>query len=238
MQPSFVAPPVPAQPRGFGALLGDVLRRPGGRRALSALSIVLFIAGVAMFAYPVGTDAFSRYRQGNLGDQFGSTQLAQDYRDNTVEVGSVLTRLRIPKKGINLDVLVVEGTNAPALRAGAGHYVGTPLPGQVGNVAIAGHRTTFGRPFNRLDEMKPGDKVILETPFKIFHYVVVPGFDGHPNPWVVSPTQSSVLANTPGRSMLTLTTCHPKGSARQRLILRLELDPKLTEDIHQKGGTS
>jgi sortase A len=234
MEPSFVTPPVPAQPRGFGALVGDALRRPGGRKALSALSIVLFIAGVAMFAYPVGTDAYSRYQQGHLNDQFGSSQLADDYRNNDVEVGSPLTRLRIPR--VKLDVLVVEGTTAAALRAGAGHYVGTPLPGEVGNVSIAGHRTTFGRPFNRLDELKTGDEVILETPFKVFHYRVLPAFEGHANPWPVSPKNASVIANVKGRSLLTLTTCHPKGSARQRLILRLELDPKLTEDVKQKGS--
>lgn len=236
MEPSFVTPPVPAQPRRVAALLGDALRRPGGRKALSTLSIVLFIAGVSMFAYPVGTDAYSRYRQGHLNNQFGSTQFAESYRNHTVAVGSPLTRLRIPKKGINLDVLVVEGTNAAALRAGAGHYVGTPLPGEVGNVSIAGHRTTFGRPFNHLDLMRAGDEVILETPFKIFHYVVLPAFEGHANPWPVSPKESSVIANVKGRSLLTLTTCHPKGSARQRLILRLELNPKLTEDVKQKGG--
>jgi sortase A len=231
MQPSFVTPAVPAQPRGFAALLGDALRRPGGRRVLSALSVVLFISGVAMFAYPVGTDLYSRYQQDRLRHQLGSTQLAQGYEDHRIAVGSVLTRLRIPKKGIDLDVLVVQGVTPAALRAGAGHYPLTPLPGEMGNVAIAGHRTTFGRPFNHLDEMRPGDQVILETPFKIFHYVVVPPFDGHANPWPVNKNDTRSLNDTPGRYMLTLTTCHPKGSARQRLILRLELNPALTEDV-------
>lgn len=231
MEPSFVTPAVPAHPRGFAALLGDALRRPGGRRVLSALSVVLFISGVAMFAYPVGTDLYSRYQQDRLRHQLGSAQLAQGYENHHISVGSVLTRLRIPKKGINLDVLVVEGVTPAALRAGAGHYPLTPLPGEMGNVAIAGHRTTFGRPFNHLDEMAPGDEVILETPFKIFHYVVVPAFGGHANPWPVNKNDTDSLKDTPGRYMLTLTTCHPKGSARQRLILRLELNPALTEEV-------
>ena len=75
MEPSFVTPPVPASPRGVGSLVGDSLRRPGGRRALSVLSVVLFIAGVAMFAYPVGTDLYSRYQQGKLGNAFGDPEL-------------------------------------------------------------------------------------------------------------------------------------------------------------------
>lgn len=234
MEPTFVTPAVAAQPRGFGALCGDALRRPGGRRGMSVLFVVLMLAGVTFLAYPVGTDLYSRWRQDRLNSQFGGSQLAKDYAAHDIAVGSVLTRLRIPK--FKLDVLVVEGTTPAALRAGAGHYVGTPLPGEKGNVAIAGHRTTFGRPFNRLDEMRTGDQVILETPFKIFHYVVLPGFDGHPNPWAVWPDDTGVLKNVPGKYLLTLTTCNPKGSASQRLILRLELNSKLTEDVKQKGA--
>ena len=236
MQPSFVTPAVPAKPRAVGSLLGDAMRRPGGRKALSILSIVLFVAGVAMFAYPVGTDVYSRYRQGNLKSQFGGTEYTEKYTTRQISTGDVLTRLVIPKKGINLKVLVVEGTTPAALRAGAGHYPGTPLPGEEGNVAIAGHRTTFGRPFNHLDEMRPGDQVLLETPTKIYHYVAVKTFDGHANPYITNPKDFGVVQNTPGKSYLTLTTCHPKGSAKQRLILRLELNPKLTEDLKQKGA--
>lgn len=223
MQPSFVAPPVPDRVRSVGSLLGDTLRRPGGRRSLSVLSIVLFIAGVAMFAYPVGTDVYSRVQQGHLDNQFATPQLQQAYRTRKVPVGDVLTRLLIPQKGIELDVLVVEGTTPAALRAGAGHYPGTPLPGEAGNVAIAGHRTTFGRPFNHLDEMHPGSEVILETPFARYTYVAVAPFGGHANPWVVAPTDYAVVAPQAGVHELTLTTCNPKGSARQRLVLRLEL---------------
>jgi sortase A len=234
MEPSFVTPGVPAQPRAFGALCSDALRRPGGRRALSVLFVILMVSGLAMFAYPVGTDAYSRYKQGRLNSQFGGSRLEQSYADGKFAEGSVLTRLLIPK--LKLNVLVVEGTSADALRAGAGHYVGTPLPGEAGNVAIAGHRTTFGRPFNHLDEMKTGDEVELETPFKIFHYRVLAPFDGHANPWPINPKNTSVLADTPSRYLLTLTTCHPKGSARERLILRLELVASETEDVKQKGA--
>jgi len=198
------------------------------------LFVILMVSGLAMFAYPVATDAYSRYRQGKLNGQFGGSRLEQSYASGKFAEGSVLTRLLIPK--LKLNVLVVEGTSATALRAGAGHYVGTPLPGEAGNVAIAGHRTTFGRPFNHLDEMRAGDQVLLETPFNVFHYKVLPAFDGHANPWPIKPTNTSVLANTPGQHLLTLTTCPPKGSARERLILRLELVPALTEDVKQKGA--
>ncbi|MCA1712859.1 MAG: class E sortase [Actinobacteria bacterium] len=220
MQPSFVTPPVPARPRSFGALLGDALRRPGGRRGVSVLSLVLFLAGVAMFAYPVGTDFYSRYQQDRLQGTFSDPGVQQAYLERKVDVGDGLTLLRIPK--LDVKVLVVEGTTPSALRAGAGHYVGTPLPGEAGNVGIAGHRTTFGRPFNRLAELGPGDIVTLETPFATYTYKGVPAFLGHDNPWVVKPSDFSVVSQGTGH-LLTLTTCHPKGSAKQRLVMRFTL---------------
>lgn len=227
MQPSFVIPPVSGRGRSVASLGGDALRRPGGRRALSVLSLVLFVAGIAMFAYPVFTDLYSTYKQDNLGGQFASTKLQQQYRSHTVPIGSVLTRLRIPD--IKLNVLVVEGTTPAALRAGAGHYVGTPLPGGDGNVGIAGHRTTFGRPFNHIDELHPGSIATLETPFARYTYRAVAPFAGHANPWIVKPTDYSVVSQVAGKHWLTLTSCHPKGSAKKRIVLRLELVK--TEDL-------
>ena len=233
MQPSFVPPPVPARPRSFGALLGDALRRPGGRKGVSVLSLVLFLAGVAMFAYPVGTDIYSRYQQDQLQSQFDDPELQEAYLERKIGIGDGLTVLRIPK--LDVKVLVVEGTTPSALRAGAGHYVGTPLPGEAGNVAIAGHRTTFGRPLNRMDELKPGDEVSLETPFAIYTYKAVPAFGGHANPWVVKPSDFSVVSQGSGH-LLTLTTCHPKGSAKQRLVMRFSLVKTDLKDTTTRGA--
>jgi sortase A len=231
MQPSFTTPPVPAGARPVGALLGDSLRRPGGRRAVSVLSLVLFLAGVVMFAYPVGTDLYSRIQQGNLQERFDDPEVVQAYAERRIPVGDGLTTLRIPKIGV--EVLVVEGTTPAALRAGAGHYVGTPLPGEPGNVGIAGHRTTYGRPLNRLDELVEGDLVELETPFAVHTYRAVKGFGGHGNPWVVPPSDFSVVGQQGVKSALTLTTCHPKGSAKQRLVMRFELVK--TEQLRPKA---
>jgi sortase A len=230
MDASFTTPPVPAQPRRPHRLAGDALRRPGGRRALSVLSIVLAIAGVGMFAYPFFTDLqFSRI-QSRLETQFTDPTYRDAYRARKIGVGDGLTRLTIPK--LDVDVLVVEGTTPAALKAGAGHYMQTPLPGEVGNVGIAGHRTTYGRPFNRMDELRTGDVVFLDTPFERFEYKVLPGWDGHANPYPVSPDRFDVVG--PPRDpklakakLLTLTTCHPKGSAKQRLIVHLELSRTL-----------
>jgi sortase A len=223
MDATFTPPPVPESPRPARRLAGDALRRPGGRRALSILSIVLALAGVGMFAYPFATDLWSARIQSKLRTQFNDPNYKDAYRLHKIKLGQGLTRLSIPK--LKLNVLVVEGTTPAALKAGAGHYVSSPLPGEAGNVAIAGHRTTYGRPFNRLDEMKAGDVVYLDTPFARYEYKTVASFDGQANPHPVTPTTFSVVARPadPNAHWLTLTTCHPKGSAKQRLVLRLEL---------------
>ena len=85
-------------------------------------------------------------------------------------------------------------------------------------MAIAGHRTTYGRPFNHVDLLEPGDLIILEVPIGSCTYRVI-GRAVHR----ARPRTSAVVANTPGQAQLTLTTCHPKGSARQRLIVHAEL---------------
>src|SRR3546814_11611972 len=99
------------------------------------------------------------------------------------------------------------------MSAGACHYADTPLPCEIGNVAIADHRTTYGRPFHNLDLLEVGQQITLETPIGDCTYEV------NRDPFVVSPTQTEVVANTPDEATLTLTTCHPNGSPRQRLIV-------------------
>lgn len=215
-------------PRGRAAYILDAMRtRPGARRALSTLSILLFLAGAGMFAFPFATDIYAdRMLQRPLEEEFGTDEMRDRYAAGGVESGDPLTRIIIPRLGV--DTMVVEGTSQAALRAGAGHYPNTPLPGEAGNVAIAGHRVTYGRPFNRMDELRVGDEIKLETPLAMHTYRVVahPGDAEAPCPsgacWVTDPHDWEVVSETPG-SMLTLTTCHPKGSARQRLILRAEL---------------
>lgn len=195
-----------------------------GRKAialsLACLAVVTALGAAGFFAYPFYTDFRAGRQQSALRETFASQSLKVAYSQGRIADASPLTRIIIPAMGT--DTVVVEGTSIKALNTGAGHYPSTPLPGEPGNVAIAGHRTTYGKPFENLDVLKPGDKIILETPFARFTYVMVPAFGGHPNPWVTTPDDWSVVDPTPGY-MLTLTTCNPKGSARQRLIARAEL---------------
>jgi sortase A len=135
-----------------------------------------------------------------------------------VPEGEPTAHLRIPKIGV--DKIVVEGVALPDLKKGPGHYPGTPLPGQEGNAAIAGHRTTYGAPFNRIDELEPGDEIFVETVQGEFRYVVS-------EQQIVAPTQVEVLEDK-GDDRLTLTACHPKYSARQRIVVVAQLAPEET----------
>lgn len=189
-------------------------------RSVTLAAVVMSLAGAALIAYPFYTDSKARAQQEALASDFRTAELKRAYERDEVPMASPLTRLLIPK--LQVDTLVVEGISKTALDTGAGHYPTTPLPGEAGNVAIAGHRNTFGKPFAELDKLQAGDKVVLETPLGRHTYEMVSPFGNHSNPWVVNPNDIKVLEPTDG-SMLTLTTCHPKGSARKRLVARLKL---------------
>jgi sortase A len=132
----------------------------------------------------------------------------------SVPAGAALDHMVIPKIGVNK--YVVEGTAAGDLAEGPGHYIGTPLPGQRGNAAIAGHRTTYGAPFYRLNKLSVGDRIYLtSTSGRIFVYRVVATE-------VVNPSDTAVLDATT-HTVLTLTTCNPPFSATSRLVVVADL---------------
>jgi sortase A len=212
------AAPAP-QRSGFSdgaSFLIETLRvRPAARRILSGVSVLLAVLAVALLAYPLYTNFYQDRLQSKLAIEFKKESTKRAFVAGETAIGDPITKISIPAADLKPTV-VVEGTGASALRAGAGHYPNTPLPGEEGNVAIAGHRTTYGKPFANLDRLKPGDEIFLETPVGKYTYKVTK------DPFPVSPTDFSVIAQTPGKT-LTLTTCHPKGSARQRLVVKAEL---------------
>jgi sortase A len=110
---------------------------------------------------------------------------------------------------------VVRGVSVTDLRNGAGHMPTTPLPGQPGNAVISGHRTTYGAPFHELDQLVSGDRIEVETAIGVHVYEVRESL-------IVRPTDVWVTEERPG-AWLTLTTCHPKYSSRQRLVVFAEL---------------
>ncbi|MEN8238438.1 MAG: class E sortase [Actinomycetota bacterium] len=130
--------------------------------------------------------------------------------------GQAFAILTIPK----IDKLrdgwtIVEGVARSQLKTGAGHYPATPLPGQPGNASIAGHRTTYGAPFYDLDVLEAGDTIEVETALGVSIYEVRENR-------IVKPTEIWVTQDRPG-AWLTLTTCHPRLSSSQRLVIFAEM---------------
>jgi sortase A len=212
------------------------LVRRGWRRVVHRLGQLFILAGVLVLlfvAYELwGTNLWTKRAQNRLRNEFrdkvaaapatgatsgsGPAQVTPLPAKDAVllpATGGALAHLVIAKVGV--DVIVVEGVDPEALRNGPGHYPGTPLPGEDGNVVLSGHRTTYGAPFHNLDSLVPGDTVMVESAHGSFTYRVM---------WirVVAPSDVEVTVTTPGRHELTLTTCHPKFSASERLIVRAE----------------
>ena len=123
-------------------------------------------------------------------------------------------KMTIPK--IELEWISYESTASAVLKKGPGHESQTPLPGDVGRSTISGHRTTYGAPFNRVDELEEGDLIYLETiKDELFVYKVT-------EQQIVKPTDVWILDGTAKKELL-LTTCDPKYSAANRLIIIAEL---------------
>jgi sortase A len=130
-----------------------------------------------------------------------------------INEGDPVGQITIPRIGVNL--IFVQGTARDDLSKGPGHYPASPMPGQIGNAAIAGHRTTHGKPFYNLNELGPGDLIQIRTTYGHFTYRVYQQL-------VVPPSQVSVVGPTPDAE-LTLTTCNPRFSARERLVIHARL---------------
>jgi sortase A len=154
------------------------------------------------------------------------TKAEKDLSIQVPKPGDPIGIIDIPR--ISSNFVFVEGVELQYLSEGPGHYPGTPLPGQEGNAAIAGHRTTYKAPFNRIDELRPGDEIFITTLQGRFTYKVQPQTNpddpsgpkiGH---LVVRPTDIKVL-NYQGFNELTLTACHPKYYATQRIVVQAKL---------------
>lgn len=137
------------------------------------------------------------------------------------EYGDAVAKIELPTIGVARTV--VEGDTTEQLSRGPGHYQQSPLPGQAGNVAISGHRTTYGQPFHNVDKLEPGDQILTETIQGKFVYSVT-GLE------IVGPNEVSVLEDK-GDNRLTLVACHPKYSLAQRIIVHAELEGEAAPDI-------
>ncbi len=208
-------------------------RRLGTVLIVVGLLVLAYAAAVLFWRDPV-TDVYNRYQQNRLGSELqgvfedfeasapAAPDLVSEEQERsavsalarrfgrTVELGQPLGRIEIPRIGV--EAVFVHGTRwGPDLSRGPGHYERTSLPGLGETVGIAGHRTTFGAPFRKIDKLERGDAIVLELPYGTFHYRI---FEHE----IVESDDWSVVRNR-GFDTLMLSACHPLYSAAQRWIV-------------------
>jgi sortase A len=206
------------------------------RRLLRIVGTLMIVAGVGALAWAVTvwrwedplTATLNYLDQRELAENFdrrleegrppGTTTAPVDVRPmlprsavqwrRSSKRGDAIARLRIPRLG--LSEIIVNGTDTNTLKRGPGRYLGSAMPGEGELVYVAGHRTTYGAPFSRIDKLRKGDRVFVELPYATLEYTIT----GHR---IVEATETSVLKSK-GREQLLLQACHPRFFATHRYI--------------------
>ncbi|MDQ2836128.1 MAG: class E sortase [Actinomycetota bacterium] len=263
------------QQPGRGDTIRTVIRGVGQTLITLGLVLLLFVV------YEVWvSNLFADRKQNQVRHQYanaikqGQDPLKGEDRLNlplgkqvVLPAGAGFANLYIPQFGKDFVKTIVQGTDDGDLDRGPGHYANSQLPGQIGNFAVAGHRVGKGEPFLNLDQLHPGDKIVVQTANNWYIYTVLgdqnayaaalkignksgrdaaitaslsaPDSQGVPGREIVSPNAVQVIAPvpdhpdaTPNRALLTLTTCHPKYTANQRMIVHAVL----TRAVPDKGS--
>lgn len=215
------------------------MEHPGTDRTQGMLPRLLDVTGRLLVAGGLLLLAFTAYQLWGTGIEQARSQrvLERQFEDQSAESalvtdttqqpgtttvprvpvpGDSVGRIEIPSLGVS--EWMVAGARLSDLEKGPGVFAGSVLPGQTGNLAVAGHRTSYGAPFGDLDRLREGDDIIFTTAGGTFTYVVT-------GSKVVPPTDVGVLAQTKDSAIATLVTCHPKWTSKNRLIVTAELEP-------------
>ena len=203
--------------------------REMNKKALSFLGVILILIGAALIGHYGYGVFYARIHQGRLMAEAQAsyenpvldndfrppaTRLPEERPRETLPVDEGPFVISIPK--LEVEAAVLDGVELSVLAQGPGFYPDTPRPGQDGNVAVAGHRTTYGAWFRNVDRLEAGDTIVFTSAQGTYTYLVEDVFAVASNAWeVVDPTEEPKL---------TLTTCHPPGSASQRLVVRAGLE--------------
>lgn len=215
------------------------------RRVVRIVSVALVTAGIVLLAEVAVTllwkeplsaiyaeirqnqaaNQLDEIRSGFFGDPDVATAATSDAEDEQrakrlaelfaaqAQNGKPIGRILVPS--IDADYVLIQGTDEADLKLGPGHYPESAFPGQGRTVAVAGHRTTYGAPFNRIDSIDVGDTISLQMPYGRFTYEV-----GKTR--IVDPDQTGIVRDI-GRERLVLTSCHPLYSAAQRYAVLADL---------------
>ena len=195
------------------------------RAVARGLGELLITAGLVLLLFVVyelyGTNLYTDRQQSQLLEE-----IEEKWRRPVAVAGEVpgVGILYIPRLGGGYKKVIVDGVGRDDLKKGPGHIPTTAQPGELGNFVVSGHRTTYGAPFSKLDELRPDDAIVVETRDQWFVYRMT-------EQRVVAPSAIEVTYPVPGQldaepteRLLTLTTCNPKYSARTRLIVHARLE--------------
>ncbi|HEX5493252.1 MAG TPA: class E sortase [Mycobacteriales bacterium] len=235
-----------AKPDPWGDRLRTGVRGTGQTLITAGLVILLFVVYElwitnifnAHTQHQLHAKLEQQWSQGKDPLAVGPARPGTKLRD--IPLGDGVALIRIPAFGADWAYTIVEGTGERELAEGPGHYTGTALPGEVGDFAVAGHRVGKGSPFLNLDKLRAGDFIVVETKDYWYAYRVLGDQasgdptqvdqDGIPGQEIVQPTDIDVIdpvpghpGRTPNRRMITLTTCNPRFSAAQRMIIHGEM---------------
>ena len=194
----------------------DMNASPGRiSRLIDFLGRTMIVAGLLLLSFVAyqlwGTGIVEGRSQTAFAKQFVKPQPIQP------QLGGLVGRITIPSIGVSK--YVVAGVRLKDLERGPGLFPGSPMPGQKGNVAIAGHRTTFGAPFSRIDELRGNERIVLESKDGTFTYIV----NGEPK--IVLATDTAVAKTTnPDIAIITLVSCYPKWTSTKRIVVVATLD--------------
>ncbi len=217
--------------RGVGWYVRGVIGIIGELMITVGVALGLFVAWQLIWTDVVG-DGEQATVVSELEESFQLPQPSDDGPTTLapVEIGKGFAIVRIPRFGEKYAKPLYEGKDRTTLQKGIGHYPETVMPGEIGNFSMAGHRTTYGKPFNKIAELKHGDLVIIETAEAYFVYEVYDDL-------IVVPTQVEVVAPVPSKpgekpteALMTMTSCHPMFSSRERWITHGRLIDKIPHE--------
>ncbi|WLD91512.1 class D sortase [Alkalihalobacillus sp. AL-G] len=194
------------------------------------LALVIIFIGIGVASFPYLKAQYSLHQQDQLLEQWKNTNsdkakqsytsltkvfASDDSKEQAPSTGELLGSIKIPE--IDLEMPILEGATIENMKKAAGHLEGTAPLGEEGNAAIAAHRSyTYGKDFNRLDEIDVGDEISITTNVATYTYTVF-------NTMIVLPDDTSVLKSSPDKSIMTLITCEPIKDPTHRLIVQASL---------------
>jgi sortase A len=202
----------------FIQVLGELLITIG-------IILILYVVWQLFVNDPLVSSTQQKQAQQFVADKEPSSKKFIEIKPN-LKQGAVFAKMHVPKFGNEYERLIGQGTFQKVTLniVGVGHYISSQWPGEVGNFAVAAHRTSHGAPFSNIDRLSSGDRVWVETNDNWFTYE-------YRQTKIVRPSEIGVIQNVPkglagavsGGKYMTMTSCHPKWSNEQRIIVWLEL---------------